>query len=166
MKALSIATLAVGLFLASCSKNDEMQPSGTTADGMRVTLISHDGTVDGTMRAFVDGQGSNYMYRMYTHQASAGMLQQGIANVIYTYPSTTLSHGEPEMKAVLSTMPMGNGLYREMNIVFQPGVTPMQFFKDEAVMEALSAHQISLVSTNTVYRITDASHHTGATAAR
>jgi hypothetical protein len=161
LKSMSFALLAAGMFMASCSKTDTMEPSGNTADGMRVTQTWHNGNVDGMMGAYLDGTMKHYAYRMYSHQASAGMLQQGIDNVIYRYANVEMSHGQPELAPVLSTMPMGNGLYREMTIVFNHDAQPQQFFKAAAIDEAVAAHTITLVPTNNVFRITDGAIHTG-----
>jgi hypothetical protein len=63
-----------------------------------------------------------------------------------------LPGGQPFISVIDAIQTDGfNPIWQEIQIIFNPGVTPVQYFSDDEVLAAAAAGQITLIPTNEVY---------------
>jgi hypothetical protein len=114
------------------------------------------GSVNGAGRllpAYYDGRLITINSLELSETAAAHVVTNGSHNQIYV---TNDLDDEQDFNPVIDAI-QGDGfnpLWEQIKIVFNPGVTPHQFFSDEEVLDAAAGAnpQITLVDTHELYR--------------
>jgi len=132
-----------------------MRPRKFSQDRFRVEsledrrLLSSMNGSGGDMPALYDGRSVTINFKELPPAAEQSLLSHnGSINVIYMSDST------PGFVSVIDAI-QGDGfnpLWQEVQITFNPGVTPQQFSSDTDILAAAAAGKITLTPTTEVYR--------------
>jgi hypothetical protein len=110
----------------------------------------------GAMPAYYDGQLFTINFNELSPTAEQQVLQNNKSiNIIYCVVDCQTPQSPPlvaVINAIQGEGPGFNPLWQEVHISFNPGVTPFQFTKDDQVVAAANAGQITLTPTTEVYR--------------
>ncbi len=135
-----------------------MQPNQSTRPHLeeledRCVLSSSNG-IAGSMPAFYDGIQHTINFKAQPTIATQSLLAHNKSiNIIYMSSNASGAM----FTSVIDALPAPgegpgfNPLWREVDIVFNT-ISPQQFTSDNAILAAAAAGQISLVTTNEVYR--------------
>ncbi len=158
----ALAVLATVVLLAGCGTEQTITgPSGHSAihSDARSTspaMAGGGGSPNGhagDMPAYYDSMLFTINFREFPPNAEKKLLAKnpGI-NTIYQY-DPGLPGGQPFI-SVIDAIPTDgmNPLWEEFQLVFAAGVTPHQFFSDDAILAAQAAGEITLVDTEELYR--------------
>jgi hypothetical protein len=106
----------------------------------------------GQMPAFYEGEQFTVNMKEMPDAASAALIaHNGSINTIYA--SNDLDEEQDFTPVIDAIQGEGfNPLWRQVLIVFNEGFTPHQFTSDEEVLAAMAAGEITLVTTDEVYR--------------
>jgi hypothetical protein len=107
----------------------------------------------GAMPAYYDGQLFTINFMELSPTAEQEVLKNNKSiNIIYCVVDCQTSPFVAVINAIQGQGPGFNPLWQEVHISFSPGVTPFQFTKDDQVVAAANAGQITLTPTTEVYR--------------
>ncbi len=153
-----VAAFIVGLalFIPACQNNPMNPPSmksiGNTMPRMGTASINGSA---GDMPAYYDAHLFTINFAMLSPSAAAATLAQNKSiNIIYR-SDATLPGNQPFISVPNAIQGDGfNPLWQEVDVVFNAGVTPHQFFSDNDVISAAdtSRPEITLDTTNEIYR--------------
>jgi len=155
--ALVTAVLGSALFLVSCSKEDATGTQ-TTSNSANSTSAYGKPSLQGitsAIPAYYDGKIFKIIFIPFSKQASATLIAQnpGINFIYQSDPG--LPDGSPFI-SVIDAIP-GDGMnpvWREVQIAFNPGVTPYQLLSDNEILAAAAGPdaKITLTMTDEVYK--------------
>lgn len=116
-------------------------------------VTSSDNGIKSVIPAYYDGKIFNIIFVEFSSNAEATLIAKnpGINFIYQSDPG--LPGGEPFI-SVIDAVP-GDGMnpvWQEVQIVFNTGFTPHQFFSDEEILDAASAGEITLNFTDEVYK--------------
>jgi hypothetical protein len=145
MKKVIQLALAGLVVLAACKKTDMQNPANVKAG--QTNLSSTNGRA-GVINIYYDHQLFMMNLNPYSAQAAASLLANNKSiNILYE------SDGFITVTDAIQTDGY-NPVWQEVDIVFNTGFTPHQFFRDDDIEAAASGAnpEITLVPTNEVYR--------------
>ncbi len=146
---LMLALVFVGgaMFMASCMKDAANPQAGAAQKNLKLGITS-------AMPAYYDGNIFNIQFKPLSAQAAATQIAHnpGINNIYQSDPG--LPGGLPFI-SVIDAIPTDgmNPVWREVQIVFNQGFTPVQFLSDNDVLAAAAGPNpmITLNPTDEVY---------------
>lgn len=147
-KLIQLSILCLIITLSACKKNDtsNINPASPTA-GANLSQRSQNGSA-GIELVYYDSTLFKMNLKQFSDQTAASLLAHNTSiNILYEATG---------FKTVTDAI-QGDGynpIWREVDIKFNTGFTPHQFYRDDAVLSAASgAHpEITLIYTNEVYR--------------
>ena len=107
----------------------------------------------GDQPAFYDGQLFTINLMMLSTKAEVTQIaKNGSINIIYESDGG-LPNNQPFIPVLNAIQADGfNPIWQEVQIVFNPGFTPFQFTRDDDILAAAQAGEITLIPTTDVYR--------------
>lgn len=153
-----VAAFIFGLaLLVSACQNNPMSPPSMKSVGNpmpRMGTASTNGSA-GDMPAYYDAQLFTINFAMLSPGSAAATIAQNKSiNIIYR-SDATLPGDQPFISVLNAIQGDGfNPLWQEVDVVFNAGITPHQFFSDNDVLSAAGAPhpEITLDTTNEIYR--------------
>jgi hypothetical protein len=125
---------------------------GTAALVGQPTTHGNDNGAAGEIPSFFNGQSVTINVKQLSDTAAASIIAHNKSlNIIYV----TNDLDEPqEFTPVINAVPgqQFNALWLQIQISFNPGVTPHQFTSEADILAAAQAGQITLINTGEVYR--------------
>lgn len=142
--------------LAGCNKSPDVAPVATNAKAnmnmnlntRSVAMNSNPNGVSGVTNVYYDGQLFMMNSKLFTDQSGSSILTNNKSmNILYE------SNGFVTVTNAIQNDGY-NALWQEVDITFNSGFTPHQFYRDDAVVAAASGSnpEITLVPTNEIYR--------------
>jgi hypothetical protein len=124
----------------------------TAALAGQATSNGNDNGAAGEIPAFFNGKGVTINVKQLSDTAAASIIAHNKSlNIIYV----TNDLDEPQaFTPVINAVPgqRFNALWLQVQIQFNPGVTPHQFTSEADILAAAEAGQITLINTGEVYR--------------
>jgi hypothetical protein len=155
-----VVCLASFVLVAGCGGGGSQQsatPTGVAdTNPMSVTARVPAGSTAGragAMPAYYDGQVFTINFQELSPTAEQQVLKNNKSiNIIYCVVDCQSSPFVAVINAIQGQGPGFNPLWQEVHISFNAGVTPFQFTKDDQIVAAANAGQITLTPTTEVYR--------------
>lgn len=152
-----LSILAITCILVSCNKNEieELEARKTTATHKALTIEDSDGRSVRNMtpiQVFFQWHAFTVMLtRAIDEPVVFNAPEKREPNEIFVYDNESSSRFRPVISALAD--PGTYMLWREMQIIFNPGFEPRQFYSRDEVMEASQAPNpvITFVPTGVVY---------------
>ena len=154
-KVITISSTIILVFATSCSKTGMQTQTGSMNNS---TVSSSQGSstmgIGSAIPAYYDAKLFNIIFVEFSSAAEANLIAHNQSlNFIYQ-SDNGLPNNQPFI-SVIDAIP-GDGMnpvWREVQIVFNPGFTPHQLFSDNEVLAAASGihPEITLHMTNEVY---------------
>lgn len=152
MKTVICTATIITFLLFSCSKkNDFLVPKTESAAANSVTHQHRVGSLNGRAgveQIYYDSMLFNMNLRQFSDQTAATLLSHNKSvNILYEDSGFVTVTNAIQADGY-------NPIWREVDIVFNAGFTPHQFYSDNAVEAAAAATppEITLVPTNEIYR--------------
>ncbi len=136
-------------------KNTLIKLTGAAVLALSLASNTYGGSSSGTsseIPAYYDGNLFTIQFVEFSSTSEQDLLQHnGGLNFIYQ-SDPGLPGGQPFI-SVIDAIPTDgfNPVWEEVQITFNPGVTPVQFFSDDQVLAAAAAGEITLTFTGEVY---------------
>ena len=152
MKTIFNLALVGIVLLASCNKSN-VAPATTNSDkninlNAISTLSSNPNGVSGVTNVYYDGQLFMMNSKLFTDQPASSILAHNKSmNILYEADGFVTVTNAIQNDGY-------NALWQEVDITFNKGFTPHQFYRDDAIVNAASGSkpEITLVPTNEIYR--------------
>jgi hypothetical protein len=127
-------------------------PAPTAALVGQATTTGNDNGAAGEIPAFFNGKSVTINVKQLSDTAAASLLANN-PNVKTIYVTNDLDQPQ-QFNPVINAVPgQGfNALWLQVEIQFNPGVTPHQFTSEADILAAAKAGQITLINTGEVYR--------------
>jgi hypothetical protein len=157
MKTIISMSVACALLLAACSKNElkDTKPATATTNSHQLRSAHSTNGSAGVELVYYDSMLVKMNAMQLSDQAAASILAHNSTfNILYE-SDATLQGGGAFVTVTDAIQGDGyNPIWREVDIVWNSGVTPHQFYSDDQVLAAASGSnpEITLVYTNEVYR--------------
>jgi hypothetical protein len=153
MKTTLYLALAGIILLAGCNKSPEVAPAATnTKANMNMNtpsaLNSNPNGISGVTDVYYDGQLFMMNSKLFTDQSGSSISTNNKSmNILYE------STGFVTVTNAIQNDGY-NALWQEVDITFNAGFTPHQFYRDDAIVAAASGSnpEITLVPTDEIYR--------------
>lgn len=155
MKKLMTIVSAAALLFSACDKSAMVAPpeSKTNSNSATVQSTAISG-IRTAMPAYYDSNLFRIQFVEFSPQAEANLIANN-KSINFIYQSDPGLPGGQPFISVIDAIPGGgfNPIWREVQIMFNPGFTPRQLFSDNAVLAAASGPnpEITLDTTNEVY---------------
>ncbi len=150
----STTVLGGVLLLASCTKSDPGPMSAATAVSPVASTRSGTNGIASAIPAYYDSKLYTIIFVEFPPRAEATLIANN-PSINFIYQSDPGLPGGKPFISVIDAIP-GDGMnpvWREVQIAFNPGFTPRQFFRDDDVLAAAQGPnaEITLNFTNEVY---------------
>lgn len=156
VRVLLFSTLIIGgaFAVSSCSKTDPAGPLPSVSSNTALTPTPRSGGISNAIPAYYDGKLFKIIFVEFPPQAEATLIAKN-QSINFIYQSDPGLPGGLPFISVIDAIPTDgmNPIWREVQITFNAGFTPHQFFKDDDVLAAAAGSnpEITLTMTNEVY---------------